>query len=226
MPFTNPHVHRRILVIDDNRAIHDDFRKILAQKSGAHNELEAAEAGLYGEAKGGAKVPDFEVVSAFQGEEGLALVEEAVAAARRFSVAFIDVRMPPGWDGVQTASRLWQADPEVQIVMCTAYSDYSWEEMIEKLGACDRLLILKKPFDMVEVLQLANALSEKWLLGQRAKARLEELDQLVKSRTAELRCANDKLLEDIENRKRAQEAVRLSEERFRSVWERTRDGMR
>jgi two-component system, cell cycle sensor histidine kinase and response regulator CckA len=226
MPFKNCPSHRRLLVIDDNRAIHDDFRKILCGQADGRDELEAAEAGLYGNGARAKPELHFELECAAQGEEGLKVVQQAVAANRRFSVAFVDVRMPPGWDGIETAVKLWQADPDLQIVICTAFSDYSWEEIVQRLGPSDRLLILKKPFDMVEVLQLANALSHKWLLGTQVKARLDELDGLVKSRTAELSEANHQLLGDIESRKRAEEALRISEERFRSVWERTNDGMR
>ncbi len=75
------------------------------------------------------------------------------------------MRMPPGWDGVQTIQRLWEVDPNVQVVICTAYSDYSWEEISKKLGLTDRLLILKKPFDPVEITQIATSLSEKWSLN-------------------------------------------------------------
>ena len=59
-------------------------------------------------------------------------------------MAFVDVRMPPGWDGVETTAKIWQKYPDLQVVICTAYSDYSWEEMLKKLGYSDRLVILKK----------------------------------------------------------------------------------
>src|SRR5882672_3934730 len=226
MPPLPSEPNRRILVIDDNRAIHDDFRKILGGKAASRSELEAAEAEIYGDASPARKGAEFEIVSAYQGQEGLALVQEAAANGRRFAIAFVDVRMPPGWDGIETTTKLWQADPDLQVVICTAYSDYSWEDMIKRLGSSDRLLILKKPFDVVEVQQLANALSEKWLLIQQAKSRFEQLDKLVATRTQELTEANDKLLKDIDARKQAQTALRLSEQRFRSVWERTNDGMR
>src|SRR6185503_19326859 len=94
---------------------------------------------------------------------------------RRFATAFVDVRMPPGMDGLQTIKRLWQVDPDLQVVICTAFSDYSFEQIIQELGNTDRLLILKKPFDPVEVRQLAGALSEKWNVIQRDRVRLEEL---------------------------------------------------
>ena len=88
-------------------------------------------------------------------------------------MAFVDVRMPPGWDGVETTAKIWQKYPDLQVVICTAYSDYSWEEMLKKLGYSDRLVILKKPFDNIEVLQLAISMTEKWRLYQQAKLRLD-----------------------------------------------------
>ena len=82
--------------------------------------------------------------------------------------------MPPGWDGIETIARLWQVDPDLQTVICTAFADYSWDEMIGKLGQSDRLLILKKPFDPIEVQQLASALVEKWNAVRRERERMEE----------------------------------------------------
>ena len=83
--------------------------------------------------------------------------------------------MPPGWDGVETINRLWQECPELQVVLCTAYADYSWQEIQEALGKNDSLLILKKPFDNVEVLQLAQALTRKWELNREIQGRLNKL---------------------------------------------------
>ena len=115
-----------------------------------------------------------------QGQEGLTKLEEALCKPDNpFTVAFVDMRMPPGWDGVQTIQRLWQADPNVQVVICTAYSDYSWEEISKKLGLTDRLLILKKPFDPVEIIQIATSLSEKWSLAGKAQLKMDELEHMV-----------------------------------------------
>jgi signal transduction histidine kinase/ActR/RegA family two-component response regulator len=102
-------------------------------------------------------------------------------------MAFMDVRMPPGWDGIETTAEIWKLDPDVQIVICTAYSDYSWSDLHEKLGHTDRLVILKKPFDNIEVLQLAHAVCEKWRLLQQTRAQVFELETKVDERTAELR---------------------------------------
>ncbi len=183
----------RILVIDDNEAIHQDFRKIFCPGTDEDFALDAARAELFGGAAETASRPDFEIDSAFQGEEGLALVRQAQAEGRPYAMAFVDVRMPPGLDGIETTSRLWQLDPNVQIVICTAYSDYSWEEMLDKLGRSDKLVVLKKPFDNIEVLQLANALTEKWRLARQVNSRLSDLEHLVDERTRNLQSTNGHL---------------------------------
>lgn len=177
---------RRILVIDDNPLIHDDFRKILARGRGASAAFDEAEAALFGERVEKTELPVFEVDSAYQGQEGLDMVRKALEENAPYSMAFIDIRMPPGWDGVETTMKIWNEYPDLQVVICTAYSDYSLEEMLRKLGYTDRFVVLKKPFDNVEAIQLANALSEKWKLLQQAAARVEDLERLVAERTGEL----------------------------------------
>jgi two-component system NtrC family sensor kinase len=114
-------------------------------------------------------------------------------------MAFVDVRMPPGWDGVETTARIWEADPDLQVVICTAYSDCSWEEMLDKLGRSDRLVILKKPFDRVEVLQLANSLSRKWHLLQESKSKLAGLEETVVTRTAQVVQEREKFKDIFQN---------------------------
>jgi two-component system cell cycle sensor histidine kinase/response regulator CckA len=206
--------NRRILVIDDNRAIHDDFRKILCGGESQGGGLEATEAALFGESAAAEAKSTFEIASAFQGQEGLAQVEHALQNNARFAMAFVDVRMPPGWDGIETTMRIWKADPDLQIVICTAYSDYSWDEVIAKVGQSDRMVILKKPFDTVEVLQLAHALTEKWQLLQEAKQRFADLEKLVDERARELKTTNAHLEKEIVEHKRAAEALHESEKRY------------
>jgi CheY-like chemotaxis protein len=187
----NPTKNQRILVIDDNRSIHDDFRKILAPTTAAAAALDAAEEALFGCVTDPVVQTQFEVHSAYQGLEGVALVQSALEAAQPFAMAFVDVRMPPGLDGIETTQKIWEIDPAIQIVLCTAYSDYSWGEMFEKIGRSDRLVILKKPFDTVEAFQLAHALTEKWHLQQESERRMAELEATVLERTtALLRCNN------------------------------------
>jgi diguanylate cyclase (GGDEF)-like protein/PAS domain S-box-containing protein len=184
-----PAASRRILVIDDNRAIHEDFAKILVRPPQASSaSLADLEADLFDDAPAtpAATAVSFEVSFADQGEAGARMVAAAIAEGRPFSVAFVDMRMPPGWDGVETIKRMWALDPELQCVICTAYSDYSWEDILEQLGINDRLLLLRKPFDSAEVCQLASALTEKWHLARRAHLKLEQLRSMVEEQTHHL----------------------------------------
>ena len=185
--------NRRILVIDDNRAIHEDFRKILGSTLHSGSALDESERALFGEGPAPAATLAFEIDSAFQGQEGLELIRRSLQEGRPYAMAFVDVRMPPGWDGIETIAHIWKDYADLQVVVCTAYSDYSWEDMVSKLGQSDRLVILKKPFDNVEVLQLANALTEKWRLYQEAKCKLEDLERMVRERTVALQMANTDL---------------------------------
>ena len=183
----------RILIVDDNRAIHGDFHKIFCPEPALETDLEKATLAIFGEdePRGARKI--FELDSAFQGEEAVERTREALKQRRPYALAFVDMRMPPGMDGVETIAKLWTLAPELHVVMCTAYSDFTWEEIAHKLGSSDRLLILKKPFDVMEVLQLANTLAEKWRLEESAKSRLEDLERTVNERTRELRAANAEL---------------------------------
>jgi two-component system sensor histidine kinase/response regulator len=189
----DPLKNNRILVIDDNRAIHDDFRKILLKPANAPGDLAEDEAALFGDTETPFQLPTFEIDSAYQGQEGLDLIEKSLLENRHYAMAFVDVRMPPGWDGVETTTKIWQKYSDLQVVICTAYSDYSWEEMLKRLGYSDRLVILKKPFDTIEVLQLAISMTEKWKLYQAAKHHLDDLEKLVQERTLKLEATNTQL---------------------------------
>ena len=185
--------NQRVLLIDDMPSIHDDFRKILAAKPAAQAQaLDDAEALLFGDAAPVA-IDGFELDSAYQGREGLARVEASIEAGRPYAMAFVDMRMPPGWDGVETIERLWRVDPQVQIVICTAYSDHAWEDVFARLEARDRLLILKKPFDPIEVSQLARMLTAKWELAQQVAAQVSSLEEAVQERTRALHDSESQL---------------------------------
>jgi two-component system NtrC family sensor kinase len=175
----------RVLIVDDNSAIHEDFRKILSPPA-AGGMLAEHEASLFGD--GGADCDPIAVTLdfAYQGEEGLAMVRRAVQEEEPYAMAFVDVRMPPGWDGIETTARLWEADKQLQVVICTAYTDYSWEAIIHRLGRSDSLLILKKPFDNIEVRQLTCAMTQKWRVTRELHARMNDLERIVEERTGTL----------------------------------------
>ena len=161
--------NRRVLLVDDNVAIHRDFRKILEsdKKSFAVDQLAK---NLFDASQKQTAKPCFEIDSAYQGEEGFKMVKEARSEGKPYTLAFVDVRMPPGWDGVQTVKRIWEEDQDIQVVFCTAYSDYSGADILHEFGVTDRLLILKKPFDRAEVLLLATSLNNKWHLNRASES--------------------------------------------------------
>lgn len=185
--------NRRILVVDDNESIHEDFRKILGVGREGDSEFEKAHAALFGDSVQRQRKLQYQIDSAFQGQQALELVRQAQKEGRPYSLAFVDVRMPPGWDGIQTIEHIWDEYPDLQVVICTAYSDYSWEDVLDRFGECDRLLILKKPFDNIEVRQLASALTGKWAAERQAKMKLEDVEKRVERRTNELRLISEEL---------------------------------
>lgn len=202
--------NRRILLIDDMPSIHEDFRKILAPPAAQSVELDEMEAALFG-AQVRAERPPFELDSAYGGEEGLGKLNQALAEQRPYALAFVDMRMPDGWDGAKTIEHLWQQDPQLQVVVCTAYSDYSWDELLERLQAHDRLLILKKPFDNIEVQQMANTLLTKWQMTERASLQMHHLEHLVDQRTAQFKQASEDLQREIDERKQLESQLVQSE---------------
>lgn len=197
----------RILLVDDNPSIHEDFKKILTGAGGgggaSATELDALSDDFFGDdtvdvsdaaadKPASAPVQAYEIQSALQGQEALELVKEAEGRRAPFAMAFVDVRMPPGWDGIRTISELWKVDPDLQVVVCTAFSDYSYDEILEQLGRSDQLLILKKPFDAVEVQQMALALTSKRNAHDRERQHLEQ----IQAYTASLETVNRALASD------------------------------
>ena len=177
--------NRRILVVDDNESIQADIRKILVPPP-VKQDLHALAADLF-EAE--VKPPprarqlegrELELEFARQGGEAVEMIGEALESCTPYAMAFVDLRMPPGMDGIETIEKAWQVDPELQVVLCTAYSDYSWEEIYERLGPSDSFFVLKKPFEIVEIQQIAHTLVERWNQRRSMQRIREELSDKVK----------------------------------------------
>lgn len=153
----------RILIVDDTPSIHDDFRKILSASGAMGNGLDEMADSLFGRTVQDSVYKDinYQLDSAFQGEEALNMIEKAEEEGEGYSLVFMDVRMPPGLDGIKTISRIWESYPSMEIVICTAYSDYSWVDIIDILGPSDHLLVLKKPFDADEAQQMALSMTRR-----------------------------------------------------------------
>ena len=195
MASSAPFMQRRILIIDDNAAIHLDFRKVLGAQAehSAQAALDVLEANLFGDTAAAAARPNFDIDSAHQGQEGVAMVGQALAEGRPYAMAFVDMRMPPGWDGLKTIEHLWAADPDVQVVICSAHTDYDWTEVVERLGHSDKLLVLRKPAEPIEVLQCATALSRKWENDRLVRDQMLRLEEVITTRTRGLEAANQQL---------------------------------
>ncbi len=171
----------RILIVDDDAAIHRDFDRILADSG----EEDPAQERFFGAELARPVFPRFIVDHAYQGTQGWERAKQAVEEGRPYSVAFVDMRMPPGPDGLTTIEQIWQADADVHVVICTAYSDYSWSQMAERLQATDRWLIMKKPVDVVEVRQTVTAMSRKWTMERQQRHESSQLRRTV-SQAAEV----------------------------------------
>jgi diguanylate cyclase len=185
----------RLLVIDDNVAIHQDFLKVLGStpEKAAEDEFLAAEAALFGEPIEVSERPRFTIDSAHQGQEGVEKVRRALEDGHPYSMAFVDMRMPPGWDGLETIEHLWAVDPHVQVVICSAHADYDWMDVVQRLGHSDQLLVLRKPFEPIEVLQCANSLTSKWRNERIIRAQVASLERDVSVRTQGLEAATRQL---------------------------------
>ncbi len=166
----------RILVVDDFPAIHEDFRKILQGEDDPRAILRQFQDDILGEDHTANTRANFRVESAFQGEEGLEFIRQSYKENDPIMLAYIDVRMPPGMDGIETSSRLQKEFPETQIVICTAFNDFPWPKIAKQMHRADNFVILKKPFENIEILQLAHALCAKWKLAKKLRQRVSELE--------------------------------------------------
>lgn len=179
----------RILIVDDNRSIHEDYLKILAPKKFAveNQQFAQLDAELFEKEEKQSRSIEYEIDSAYQGEEALNMVRVACAAERPYALIFMDVLMPPGWDGIETIKRIWEVDRLVSVVICTAHADRSWEDLVDHLGINDKFLILKKPFENIEVRQLACCLTQKWQLSHQAGSKYDRLTQEIMTEREKLK---------------------------------------
>ena len=181
----------RVLVIDDNEMIYEDFNKVLVSSSENNPQLDQLVFNLFGESKTTSSNIQYKVDFAINGQLGLDLVKKAQEENNPYLISFIDMRMPNGWSGLKTIQEIWKFQANLNIVLCTAHSDISWDEINASLPTNDRFLILKKPFDTYEVKQIAMSFvrrseiendlqknSEKLLMSQRvARIGYFKLDQ-------------------------------------------------
>ncbi len=202
---------RRILIVDDDPTVCSMMADILQNTaSRATSTIKLSRRKIFQPDEpappAGQSPIEYRVSIANQGKDALDMAKEALAANMPFLMAFLDMRMPPGWDGLETMTRLWELDPNLQIALCSAYDDHSWKEIIEQAKRPQNLLILKKPFDYSEIAQLALALSEKGLVTRRTNARTHVLKELAKERASLLRETNARLERETAEKEKAKAA--------------------
>ncbi|MGE5615158.1 MAG: EAL domain-containing protein [Bacillota bacterium] len=208
----------KILIVDDNKDIHEDIKYILnssAEDAEYYHETRLLREELFGLNQAGRKneayiKTEYTIDDAYQGEEAVRMVEAAINANDPYSLIFMDVRMPPGIDGIKAIERIWKIDPDVCVVICTTYSDYSWDQIVMNLGQNDNLLFIRKPFDNVSLKQVALAMTTKWKLKAQVNSYIENLERQVEMRTIELTEMVDKLKNEIALRREKEKQLAYS----------------
>ncbi len=207
---------RRVLVIDDNPEIHNDIKRIL-QPTKVSDDLDDLLSDIIGTEKVPPlqEYPVIQIDSAYQGDEGVRLARQARLDERPYSLVYVDMRIPPGFDGLETIKQLQMEDDRLQYVVITAYSDYSWQNISDALISKENLLVVKKPFESIEIRQAASALIQKWSVSLKREELLaalamqrDLLEDKVKERTAELDRKNKLLEKEIKERKKVEEDIR------------------
>ncbi len=197
-------INRRILIIDDDVEVRNAYQKILlpdTNKNTKERELMALlDANHTSQIQ---STTEFHLDFASQGQIGFEMVKTAIAQQTPFALAFIDMRMPLGWNGTQTATKIRQIDPHIEIVIVTAYSDASISDIVKQVGMPDKLLFLRKPFEGDEILQLALSLTSKWnKLSYRTRELQNSLQQLDEK--------NHSLQHEIQLRQEKEQALKKS----------------
>jgi PAS domain S-box-containing protein len=209
----------RILVADDEEPnlklfqdiVHLEFDSFTQDKKGVDTKTSIPKS--------------FDIVLCTQADEAVAKFEESIKVNKPFAIAFLDVRMPPGLNGIWAAQKIRAIDPQVEIVVVTGYADYHPKEISGKVPPPHKLLYLNKPYQVDEIFQTISCLSSKWENERELLAIRKELELRIDERTRELARVNEELRKDIEIRKEAEDALRESQESYRILFEGSRDAI-
>ncbi|MBU0480980.1 MAG: hypothetical protein KKG47_07750 [Proteobacteria bacterium] len=168
----------RILLVDDEDHILELYRYILTEDcetNGAAGRIDELEKNLFGNEANPFKIDDFALTVCHQGDEAVQAVKIADQENDPYAIAFLDIRMPPGPDGLWTAEQIRKIDPYVIVVLVTAYADVTANDVYLKVPPPGRLLYVQKPLLHLEIQQIAMTMAEKW----RMEKRLIELGEIV-----------------------------------------------
>lgn len=190
--------NNRILIVDDNLSIHEDFKKILLPSDDQNEQrMEELEQALFEEDTGTSaekiKMPVYTIESAYQGEQAIEMVARSMELDKPYALIYMDVRMPPGINGIEATRKIWEVDPFVEAIICTAYSDFTWDEIITRIGMTDKLLFLKKPFNSIEIKQITMSLVKKYNMNKQYRHLISNLEQEVEQRSGQLSQVMDEM---------------------------------
>ena len=158
------HENHRVLIVDDQTEIHDDFVEMLCPKLPQRSTDELAAA--FVKETDNRFLPDFELAHAASGDEACGMIRTAKESNRPIAVAYIDIRMPPGIDGIETVRRVRQIDRDIEVVIMTAYTDRSLPEILDDMELVHKTLYIRKPFTREEIQQMTLSLVGKWNVEQ------------------------------------------------------------
>ena len=162
-----------MLIVDDQQEIHDDFSEVLDLDSPLARSDEFAAS--FNSSERPASVPKFDLLHATRGQEAVNIVGEFRASNCPIAVAYIDIRMPPGIDGVETIRRVRDIDSQIEIVIMTAYADRPLSKILDDMSMLHKLLYVRKPFAREEIQQITISLVEKWNVEQAFRRKQRQL---------------------------------------------------
>ncbi|MBW1901275.1 MAG: hypothetical protein JRJ20_06520 [Deltaproteobacteria bacterium] len=204
----------RILAADDEDMILELYDHILGRRFGAKNpssEMGSLEEGFFenGFQDDGDKqlIHSFDLTLCHQGNEAVEVVKQSLEENQPFAVAFLDVRMPPGPDGIWTAEHIRELDPNIVLVIVTGYADVDPKEISMRVPPVQKLFYIQKPFHPQEIYQLSSALAAKWQMEGNLKKIHKELESRFQQKDSELKRSNEELQQEINERKRAEKEL-------------------
>ncbi len=181
--------NKRILIVDDQQDLREQMAKLLSRSTKKSEtvslvrQMRSRLLGLDAQEQDQDDEPErggYQVETASQGQEALEKVKRAIEAGKPYAAMFLDMRMPPGWDGLETAKRVREVDKLIEIVIMTAYADHDQETIAKSVGAPEKLLYIKKPFQSEEIFQLALCLTAKWGAEEDERLRKGWLEGLIR----------------------------------------------
>ncbi len=184
--------NNRVLIVDDQIEIHQDFEEMLnpSKVSSLTDDL----ARVFNSIVDESFLPKFELIHAMNGKEGYQKIEESIKKDLPIAVAYMDVRMPPGLDGVETTRMIREIDKQIEIVIMTAYSNRPLSEIVQNIDLLYKLLYIRKPFAREEIQQMTISLVEKWNVERELAEKNERLARSEVILKEQLKDTLDKML--------------------------------